>query len=482
MTPQLRSTNLPPREGALTKREISENRGARGARTALNAQRQSGRSRLSPAAGYLICLLAGLVVCPSLAAAGLDHRESAAIPSVARLEPPRPQVRVVEGGDSQIKPDACRAILVSPSVNPPAAFPGYGGFVGWESPVRLRSGVWLVGFNAGYWHASAPTPLHYPARTLAEYTKLGMPANIVAPTGGRAMIIRSTDEGKTWSPPATLIDTPADDRHPAFVELDDGTLLCSFFTYMGEPENGDLSRVPELAARVHLIRSFDGGRSWEPKPRTVRTSFLYDETDGPLVRLQDGSVLIAINGRPKGGPPDQAAVLRSTNRGKTWKLLSTIQAGHDLQEITVAELPDRRLVLMARAEGDICWSDDHGHTWTPPLTFGMRMFAPSLYVLRDGTLVCLHGSYAPGHGGLRVIFSTDGGRTWIAPAVDHGFLVDQTYGYGKAMELPDGSLFITYLATGGHRAEDARNNAIRCIRLRVRPDHSGIDLLPAPNR
>jgi hypothetical protein len=110
------------------------------------------------------------------------------------------------------------------------------------------------------------------------------------------------------------------------------------------------------------------------------------------------------------------------------------------------------------------------------------MFAPSLYVLRDGTLVCLHGSYAPGHGGLRVIFSTDGGRTWIAPAKDHGFLVDQAYGYGKGMELPDGSLFITYLATGGHRAEDARNNAIRCIRARVRPDHSGIDLLPAPNR
>ena len=135
---------------------------------------------------------------------------------------------------------------------------------------------------------------------------------------------------------------------------------------------------------------------------------------------------------------------------------------------------------MARPEGDISWSHDGGHTWTAPVTFGMRMFAPSLYVLRDGTLVCLHGSY--GKGGLRVIFSTDGGRTWNAPAKSHGFLVDSSYGYGKAMELPDGSLFIAYIATGGHRTEDARNNAIRCIRLRVRADHSGIDLLPAPNR
>ena len=402
---------------------------------------------------------------------------------VARTTPEaasRPRVKVVEAGESGSKPDVCRVTLVGPSVNPPDPFPGWGGFVGWESPIRLRNGDWLVGFNAGYWHASAPTPLHYPAKTLEEYHKLGLPAGIVAPTGGRALLIRSSDEGKTWSKPCLLIDTPADDRHPAFVELGDGTILCSFFTYVGEPEGGDWRKAPELAARVHIIRSFDGGHTWERKPRTVRTPFLYEETDGPLLRVKDGSVLMAIDGRPQSGPPDQAAVLRSTNRGKSWKLLSTIRAGHDLLEATVAELPDRRLALMARPEGDISWSEDNGRTWTPPVTFGMRMYAPSLYVLRDGTLVCLHGSYAPGHGGLRVIFSTDGGNTWIAPAKDHGFLVDYAYGYGKAMELPDGSLFITYLATGGHRTEDARNNAIRCIRLKVRPDHLGIDLL-APN-
>ena len=113
--------------------------------------------------------------------------------------------------------------------------------------------------------------------------------------------------------------------------------------------------------------------------------------------------------------------------------------------------------MMARPEGDISWSSDQGRTWTKPTTFGMRMFAPSLYVLRDGTLVCLHGSYT--RGGMRVIFSTDGGETWIAPGKDHGFLVANSYGYGKAMELPDGSLFISYIATGGHRTEDAKPTA-----------------------
>jgi len=35
---------------------------------------------------------------------------------------------------------------------------------------------------------------------------------------------------------------------------------------------------------------------------------------------------------------------------------------------------------------------------------------------------------------------TGGGETWIAPAKGHGFLVDSSYGYGKAMELPDGCI------------------------------------------
>ena len=198
--------------------------------------------------------------------------------------------------------------------------------------------------------------------------------------------------------------------------------------------------------------------------------------------LKDGSVLLTISGVRKEGGPAQAAVFAGTESGTKWRLLSAVSTNHDMDEANAVQLPSGRLVLMARPEGDVCWSDDGGATWTKPTTFGMRMFAPSLYVLRDGTLVCLHGSYAPGHGGLRLIFSTDGGASWIAPARDHGFLIDHCYGYGKAMELADGTLFVTYQATGGHSSADARTMSLRCLRVRIRPDKSGIDLLPAPNR
>jgi hypothetical protein len=382
-------------------------------------------------------------------------------------------LQVAAGGESPTPPEACRGIIVGPGVNQPEAYPGYGGFVGWESPLRRRDGTWLVAFSAGYWHASPPTPLRFPAATVAEYARLGMPVDIDAPTGGRAMIVRSADEGRRWSRPATLIDTPADDRHPSLLELPSGVLVSSLFSYA----SGD----PDAQCHVYVVRSLDGGVSWEQQPRLLPTPFVAEETDGPLQLQPDGSVLMIVDGQRQRGGRWEVGVFRGVDEGQRWSLVGGYQADHDLFEPSLARLPDGRLVAIARPEGAICWSADDGRTWTPPVTFGLRLFAPSLYVLADGTLVCLHGSYCPGAPGLRLVFSRDGGRTWVGAGPGHGFLVDQAYGYGKAMELPDGSLFVVYLSTGGHHADDAQSNAIRCVRVRLRSDYQGIELLPAPN-
>jgi photosystem II stability/assembly factor-like uncharacterized protein len=290
------------------------------------------------------------------------------------------------------------------------------------------------------------------------------------------MIIRSLDEGKSWSKPETLIDTPTDDRHPSLLELPDGTILCSFFSYVGE---GDFRKDPSRGYHVWILRSLDGGRSWEKMPRRLPSPFLAEETDGPMILRKDGSVLLTVSGIASEGGPTQAALFITKDGGESWQLLSVIKANDPLDEAHTTQLPDGRLVMIARPEGTLFWSDDDGRSWSKPVRFGIRMYAPTLYVLRDKTLLCLHGSYAPDSGGLRAIFSRDGGKTWLAPSTAHGFLVDHSYGYGKAMELADGSLYVVYLSTGGHRTQDAQNNSIWSIRMRVRPDYSGIDLLPA---
>ncbi len=398
--------------------------------------------------------------------------------SQAQEIPEPPVVKVVSQGESAKRPEECRTVILGPGLNQPEQYPGYGGFVGWVSPIRLKDGEWLVGFSAGYWHASPPTPLRFSPATIAEYYSIGLPKDINSPTGGRAMLIRSGDQGKTWSAPATILETPDDDRHPAFIELPDGTLVCSVFTYPGG-DPADYLKHPELIHRTGIMRSFDKGLTWDKELIRLPSPFLSDETNGPMILLKDGSILLTVSGTPKEGGPAQAAVFTSKDRGATWTFLSKISTDHNLDEANATQLPDGRLVMMARPEGDISWSSDQGRTWTKPVTFGMRLYAPSLYALKDGTLVCLHGSYAPGRGGLRLIFSTDGGQTWIAPARDYGFLVDNCYGYGKAVELPDGTLLVADQDTGGHTSADAKNMSLRLLRVRIRPDHSGIELLPA---
>ena len=393
--------------------------------------------------------------------------------------PVSPAVKVIQGGDPAQDYRQCRSMLVGPDVNQPDPYPGYGGFVGWQSPIVLHDGTMLVGFSSGYWHASPPTAYfaENPA-AMEKWKKIGMPTEIDAPRGGRAEIIRSTDAGKTWSKPTVLLDTPWDDRAPNFCQLKDGRILCSLFTYPG-PSATDLARDPAKTALTGIIRSFDNGKTWEQEPKRLPVPFVFDATDGPIIELQDGSALICVYGKTVDAPHDMVAFCRSTDGGDTWELLSTVSGDHEMSETAVAQLPDGRLVLIARPEGDVAWSSDGGRSWSKPVSFGIRLFEPRLMTLRDGTLLCLHGSY--GKGGFRAMFSTDSGRTWTCPDEKWGFSVDPSvYGYGQAVELSDGSVWAAYIHTGGHSTEAARTEALWSIRLRVRPGHDGIDLLPAP--
>ncbi len=382
-------------------------------------------------------------------------------------EAPKVTIKVVANGDSVATPAECHAVLVGPGVNQPDPFPGYGGFVGWESPIRLKDGTMIVGFSAGYWHGSPPTPIS--GGEAEGYIKIGMPV-IDAPRGGRAMLVRSTDNGKTWSKPETIVDSPWDDRHPAFVEALNGTIIATFFEWALGDKGG---------AHSVYTRSTDKGRTWS-EPKRLPSPFSGDEIDGPLVLAKDGSIYAVIDGAREGSKLSEAAVLRSTDNGKTWKILSTLKTDHDMYELSLAQLHDGSMAIIARKDSDIAWSYDGGKTWTPFATLGWQLYAPSLLTLKDGTLLSIHGSYAAG--GLRCTFSRDGGKTWIAPNEKYGFLIDNTYGYGKGTQLPDGSIWITYIKSGGHSPEDAKTNAVMNIRMRIRPDYSGIDLLPAPNK
>ena len=372
---------------------------------------------------------------------------------------------------------SCRRMIVGPRVNQPEEYEGYNGFVGWAGVTRLRAGRWLLGFTSGAWHVTVPWTEEIrkdPAsrKQFEAWQKIGLP-DIRAPRGGRCHVMHSDDEGKTWSKPKTLIDTEADDRCPTILELDDGTLMCSFFTYA----------LPRIVYAKYML-SRDGGKTWTPpmdvpgKPE--QTAF----SNGPASQLADGTVIWTLEGRfDPSVSSNSIGVFRSSDKAATFQLASVVKADHALNEPTVAELPGGKLVMVIRREGDMCWSDDGGRTWTLSNSTGWGIYDPHLLQMPNGVLALFHGSY--NKGGIRVLLSPDGGRTWHGPGEKsgkpYGYSVDPSvYGYSHAMVLPDGTAYVVYLHTGGHRPGDARTEALWGLRVGVHADAGGIDILPAP--
>ena len=102
--------------------------------------------------------------------------------------------------------------------NRPGPFAGMGNFIGWAEGIqRLPNGDILLIHSAGYDHVSYASPRDIRGKT----------GGFVAPTGGRSMACRSSDNGKTWSKPFTVVDHRLDDRPDALFVCRDGPVLLS---------------------------------------------------------------------------------------------------------------------------------------------------------------------------------------------------------------------------------------------------------------
>lgn len=151
----------------------------------------------------------------------------------------------------------------------------------------------------------------------------------------------SRDDGKTWSAPETVV--PALDkgysvRDPHIIQLPDGTLLLNYFSYPGGLES----------VRVHLIRSTDNGKTWsKPLTINPGVPFIWMATCGKILALKNGELLLPIYYRLEKSK-GTVGVLRSRDKGKTWGQLVTIQSDNEDGEMEMAELKDGSLVALIR--------------------------------------------------------------------------------------------------------------------------------------
>lgn len=299
---------------------------------------------------------------------------------------------------------------------------------------RLPGGDLLCVFYAGYAHVSDP--------------------NDDSPRGGRICMVRSSDDGCTWSAPQVLFDGPHDDRDPHIAAMRDGTLWCSFF--QRRPVDG------QHQLDTCLVASRDGGLTWESEPRVLATE--HWACSAPVREMPDGTQLLGVYMATDATA--YGAVLRSTDGGRTWSEPVPIdpESGVRLDaETDVIQLRDGSIFAALRGDGQThmhySLSRDLGQTWSAVKDISFLGHCPHLTRLSTGEI--LLGHRLPN---TSLHISRDDAKTWQGPIE-----IDSVGGaYPSTVELTDGTVLVVYY-------EEGPASAIRARRFGVAAD--GVEML-----
>src|SRR5438270_11234469 len=79
---------------------------------------------------------------------------------------------------------------------------------------------------------------------------------------GRLDMVFSSDEGKNWTRPTLVVDSPVDDRNPALGQARDGSLVMAYFRTENYDAQGRYNPGLEQPVTTWVTRSEDGGKGW----------------------------------------------------------------------------------------------------------------------------------------------------------------------------------------------------------------------------
>ena len=291
--------------------------------------------------------------------------------------------------------------------------------------------------------------------------------------GARVALSRSLDNGETWQQVRIFLpfDPECGEQDPSITELTDGTLLINFFRWRVVPPE-EKGRLPYPARQQYdgswsdvegpwVIRSYDGGETWEGSPVPADSSPLPRAgTSDAVLELTDGTLLMGIYGADYGSPVCRAYAIRSCDGGDTWGQPALIARDPDsrisFEEPALTRTAEGYLLTVLRCgePGDYQYlhqavSHDDGHTWADLHQTPMWGHPAQVLTLSDGRLVCSYGYRRPPYG-VRACVSNDGGITWriereVVLRDDGG---SRDLGYPSTAQLHDGRLVTVYYIHG----------------------------------
>lgn len=285
---------------------------------------------------------------------------------------------------------------------------------------------------------------------------------------GKTLMVKSEDEGETWSMPTIVNDTVLDDRDAGILVKKDGTKYISFFCHPSTFYSNSFSEV-ERTVKPDLRPLAKGAIDvWQTMDESLLQggSYLKNLETGEVfkspvssphgpIELKNGK-LLWVGKEFHSGNLNKGSIYACTFDGENFEVLSEIKMPVPLNlvhEPHAIELKDGSILASFRVHYDngsgfsamtiyFSKSYDGGKTWSEPYSSGFNGSPPHFMRHSSGAIVL---SYArreePFYECARVSF--DEGETWSEEYI-LSYSKSNDIGYPSTVELADGSLLTVF--------------------------------------
>lgn len=234
--------------------------------------------------------------------------------------------------------------------------------------------------------------------------------------GSKCYFVRSTDEGRTWSPPYLVVE-PANPKEGVFTELVQlpGGALLMMLIRISHVDTSAESVFRYRESTVEMQVSRDNGHTFQSVSYLDTPPQSLTSTMGALYTLKNGDLIIpaySFTSRPRQHPGYQygAGFFRSLDGGAHWGPLEVVfedppspeDTRQGFNEAAFAVREDGVVIAYARVDVhqgeeyklNRLWrsqSEDHGVTWTKPVETEIAGVYPAIISLPSGEFVLACG-------------------------------------------------------------------------------------------
>ena len=293
---------------------------------------------------------------------------------------------------------------------------------------------------------------------------------------GKTVACYSRDNGKTWTNPTEIINTPFDDRDGGVAVKGKQVLVTSFNNTL-EFQRSDVERDAKHKQMINdycdLFQDADVSQVCSSIAVSEDGGYVFGENysvpitapHGPIV-LKDGRYcyvgtafrpIVCDYSKLAFKPLENGIYCMFSDDGYNWTQPQLVFLNNTMStwcEPHVIELENGELLVQIRVQlrADESFdkmyiyqtvSSDNITKWSEPVSIGVDGAPPFLLRHSSGAIVCVYGKRTRPIAEMATI-SYDEGKTWSEPFVIDGDAENGDMGYPSSIEMEDGSIFTIY--------------------------------------